>query len=84
MATQVRNRLVHPTGALERIYRQEDLVKEVWLLIRHYLVLLILHSLRCRGSYRDLRRTSGWAFDRAIATWSRPTTTSPQPGAPGE
>jgi hypothetical protein len=42
VAMQVRNRLV----------------KEAWLLIRHYLVLLILHSLGYSGPYRDLRRIS--------------------------
>jgi hypothetical protein len=45
VVTQIRNRLVHPRGAQERVYRLEGLVAEVWRLTRHYLVLLILHSL---------------------------------------
>jgi hypothetical protein len=36
VVTQVRNRLVHPRGGQERVYRLEGLVAEVWLLIRHY------------------------------------------------
>ena len=45
VVTQIRNRLVHPKAAQERVYRLDGLVAEVWLLTRHYLVLLILHSL---------------------------------------
>ncbi len=43
---------------------------EAWLLTRHYLVLLILHSLGYRGLYRDLRKTSGWAADRKNVPWA--------------
>ena len=38
---------------------------------RHYLVLLILHSLGYQGSYRDLRKTGGWAGDVGDVPWSR-------------
>jgi hypothetical protein len=61
VVTQVRNSLVHPKGAQEKVYRLDRLVVEAWLVTRHYLVLLILHSLGYRGAYRDLREVSGWA-----------------------
>ena len=61
VVTQVRNGLVHPKGAQEKIYRLDGLVVEAWLVTRHYLVLLILHSLGYKGVYRDLREVSGWA-----------------------
>lgn len=65
VVTQVRNKLVHPTGAHEAVYQRAGLLLEVWLLIRHYLVLLILHGLGYQGLYRDLRKIRGWASDRA-------------------
>lgn len=67
--TQIRNRLVHPKGGQEDVYRLDGLITEAWLLTRHYLVLLILHSLGYRGLYRDLRRTHGWAGDVASVPW---------------
>ena len=69
VVTQIRNRLVHPRGAQERVYRLQGLVAEVWLLTRHYLVLLILHSLGYQGSYRDLRKTRGWAGEVSNVPW---------------
>jgi hypothetical protein len=82
VAMQVRNRLVHPNEVTQRIYAREGLVKETWLLIRHYLVLLILHSLGYSGPYRDLRRISGQASDQGVVPWAAP---SPSPsGAPGD
>ena len=69
MVTQIRNRLVHPRGAQERVYQLQGLVAEVWLLTRHYLVLLILHSLGYQGSYRDLRKTRGWAGEVSNVPW---------------
>jgi hypothetical protein len=69
VVTQIRNRLVHPRGAQERVYRLEGLVAEVWRLTRHYLVLLILHSLEYQGSYRDLRKTAGWAGEVGSVPW---------------
>jgi hypothetical protein len=69
VVTQIRNRLVHPEGGQERVYRLEGLVAETWLLIRHYLVLLILYSLRYQGAYRDLRRIRGWAGDVHKVPW---------------
>jgi hypothetical protein len=81
VAMQVRNRLVHPDDATQRIYAREGLVKETWLLIRHYLVLLILHSLGYNRPYRDLRRISGQASDQALVPWATPSPSSP--GTPG-
>ena len=73
VVTQIRNRLMHPKAAQEDVYRLAGLVAEVWLLARHYLVLLILHSIGYRGSYRDLTRTTGWAGHVATVPWaSRP------------
>jgi hypothetical protein len=69
VVTWVRNRLVHPKEIQERVYRLEGLVAEVWLLTRHYLVLLILHSLGYQGSYRDLRKSRGWAGDVGSVPW---------------
>jgi len=69
VVTQIRNRLVHPRGAQDRVYRLEGLVAEVWLLTRHYLVLLILHSLGYQGSYRDLRKTRGWVGEVGNIPW---------------
>ena len=70
VVTQIRNRLVHPKAAQESVYRLDGLVAEVWLLARHYLVLLILHSIGYRGPYRDLRRTTGWAGDLTKVPWA--------------
>jgi hypothetical protein len=69
VVTQVRNRLVHPKGAQERVYRLEGLVAEVWRLMRQYLVLLILHSLGYQGSYRDLTKLRGWAGEVGNVPW---------------
>jgi hypothetical protein len=69
VVTQIRNRLVHPRGAQERVYRLEGLVAEVWRLTRHYLVLLILHSLGYQASYRDLRKTREWAGEVGSVPW---------------
>jgi hypothetical protein len=60
---------VHPKGMQERVYRLQGLVAEVWLLTRHYLVLLILHSLGYQGAYRDLRKPQGWAGEVEDVPW---------------
>lgn len=71
MVTQIRNRILHPKGAQDAIYNPtlDGLVAEVWRLTGHYLTLLILHSLDYRGSYRDLRRTAGWASETTKVPW---------------
>lgn len=50
-----RNRLIHPKAGRLEAYQYPGLLVEVWLLLRHYLVLLILHSIGYENSYRDLR-----------------------------
>ena len=72
VVTQIRNRLMHPKAAQERVYRLDGLVAEVWLLARHYLVLLILHSLGYQGSYRDLRNLRRLAGDVNKVPWVSP------------
>jgi hypothetical protein len=69
VVTQIRNRLVHPAGAQELVYRLGGLVAEVWRLSRHYLVLLILYSLGYQGGYRDLRQLGGWDSDVDKVPW---------------
>lgn len=70
VVTQVRNRLVHPKGSQNSVYKYDGLVPDVWRLARHYLVLLILHQLGYRGTYRDLRMTEGWVGDVGRVPWS--------------
>ncbi len=70
MVTWTCNRLVHPEGTQEQVYRLNGLVAEVELLTRHYLALLNLNSLGYQGSYRDLRSRQGWAGDVARVPWA--------------
>lgn len=70
VVTRTRNRLVHPQGAQENVYQLSGLLGEVWLLIRHYLSLLILHSLGYEGAYRDLIRSEGWVSDVVKVPWA--------------
>lgn len=65
-----RNRLVHPDNRTQKVYQQAGLLAEVWLLLRHYLVLLILHSLGYKSSYRDLRSLSGQASITQKVPWA--------------
>ncbi|MEU5873843.1 hypothetical protein AB0A73_20075 [Glycomyces sp. NPDC047369] len=69
IVTRIRNKLVHPKGAQESIYRHDGLLREVWCVTRHYLSLLVLHSLGYEGSYRDLRKLSGWASEVVVVPW---------------
>ncbi|MFJ6935498.1 hypothetical protein [Streptomyces sp. NPDC101132] len=68
--TRIRNRLVHPEGAQEKVYRIEGLVLETWLLVRHYLSLIILQSLGYRGRHQELARMGGWAGEVAETPWA--------------
>ncbi|MEH1167324.1 hypothetical protein V6V47_18255 [Micromonospora sp. CPCC 205539] len=70
IATQIRNRIVHPTDLPRLVYHINDLITEAWALTRHFLTLLILHALGYRGSQRDLRRLTGSAHDVAPVPWS--------------
>jgi hypothetical protein len=67
--TRVRNRLIHPRSPDDQIYRYEGLVQDVWLLVRRYLTLLILHSIGYQGSYVKLVPLAGWAGDTVPVPW---------------
>ena len=70
--TWTRNRLIHPTpGKSNRdVYQYPGLLAEVWLLLRYYLVLLILHSIGYQGTCRDLRKLTGWASSTVTVPWA--------------
>ena len=70
--TWTRNRLIHPTpGKPNRnVYQYPGLLAEIWLLIRYYLILLILHSLGYQGACRDLRKLAGWAGSTVTVPWA--------------
>jgi hypothetical protein len=65
----VRNRLVHPRNPNDEIYHLDDLVLDTWLLSRHYLNLLILHSIGYQGSYVNLF-PGGRAWDAKPVPWA--------------
>jgi hypothetical protein len=67
--TWTRNQLVHPKPGKQRAYQYPGLLPETWLLLRHYLVLLILHSLGYQGSYRDLRAQQGMTSTTVPVPW---------------
>ena len=67
--TWTRNQLVHPKPGKQRAYQYPGLLPEAWLLLRHYLVLLILHSLGYQGSYRDLRAQQGMTSTTVPVPW---------------
>lgn len=67
--TWTRNQLVHPKPGKQRAYQYPGLLLEAWLLLRHYLVLLILHSLGYQGSCRDLRVRQGMASTVVPVPW---------------
>ncbi|CAM5656272.1 MULTISPECIES: hypothetical protein [Streptomyces] len=69
VATRVRNRLVHPKETQEPVYAVKGLVTDTWLLTRHYLALLVLHSIGYRGSYKDLSMTNGWVGETEPVPW---------------
>lgn len=62
VVTQVRNRLVHPRDAQERVYDYPGLMTDVWYLARDYLVQLVLYQLQYSGKYRHLI-----GFDAGVA-----------------
>jgi hypothetical protein len=68
--TAVRNRLIHPKNPHDQIYHLDGLVQDAWLLSRHYLTLLILHSIGYRGSYVKLVPPHGWAGDAKSVPWA--------------
>jgi hypothetical protein len=78
--TAVRNRLIHPKNPHDQIYHLSGLVQDAWLLSRHYLTLLILHSIGYQGSFVKLVPPGGWAGDAKPVPWAAVTKT--QPSAP--
>lgn len=71
--TAVRNRLVHPQTPYDQIYHLDGLTVDAWLLSRHYLTLLILHSIAYDGSYVQLLPPFGWAGDAKPVPWAAVT-----------
>jgi hypothetical protein len=67
-----RNQLVHPKAGRLRVYQYLELLLEAWLLLRHHLVVLILHSLDYQGLYRDLRTLQGMASTAVLVPWPVP------------
>jgi hypothetical protein len=74
----VRNRLIHPKTPHDQIYHLDGLVVDAWLLTRHYLTLLILHSIDYRGSYVRLLPPFGWAGNAVPVPWA-PVSPGPDP-----
>ena len=72
-----RNQLVHPKAGKQQVYKCPGLLVEAWLLLRHYLVLLILHSLDYQGPYRDLRALQGTASTTVPVPWAAPKIQAP-------
>lgn len=70
--TRVRNRITHPVNPQRRVYHLKGLVTDTWLLTRHYLVLLILHSLGYEGNYQKHLGPGGWKGDTAPVPWASP------------
>ncbi|MEU6247892.1 hypothetical protein [Glycomyces sp. NPDC047010] len=70
VVTRIRNRLVHPEAGQEIVYDQPGLLTEVWALARHFLALLVLHSLGFTGQYRDLRKFEGWYGATEQVPWA--------------
>jgi hypothetical protein len=67
-----RNRLIHPKAGKLEAYQYPGLLVEVWLLLRHYLVLLILHSISYKHSYRDLRVLEQMTSTTVPVPWANP------------
>lgn len=70
LVTWVRNKLVHPTGAEEDVYRFKGAVTETWLLTRHYLTLLILESLGYQGTYTSMAAGHRYVGENAKVPWA--------------
>ncbi|MDQ3403433.1 MAG: hypothetical protein M3548_08555 [Actinomycetota bacterium] len=65
----VRNKIVHPKRALGDIHRFDGLTVDAWLLTRHYLTLLILHSVNYQGSFVRLLPPFGRATHSHRVPW---------------
>lgn len=71
LVTRVRNKITHPQGNQDAIYRVPKLVTDVWLMTCHYLSYLILHSLGFSGSARNMMKRTGWAGEVEIVPWNQ-------------
>jgi hypothetical protein len=67
-----RNRLIHPKAGDLEAYQYPGLLVEAWLMLRHYLILLILHSLGYQNSYRDLRILRQLTSATVPVPWATP------------
>jgi hypothetical protein len=77
--TAVRNRLVHPQSPHDQIYHLDGLARDAWLLSRHYLTLLILHSINYQGSFQTLLPPYGFAGNTKPVPWVRRDAVNDQP-----
>jgi hypothetical protein len=66
---RVRNRLIHPQKPDDEIFRHEGLTRDVWYLSRHYLTLLILHSIGYGGEYMRQMPPFGWVGNTEPVPW---------------
>ncbi|GIF47626.1 hypothetical protein DFJ67_7097 [Asanoa ferruginea] len=80
--TRVRNRLIHPQTPEDQIYRHDGLVQDAWLLSRHYVTLLILHSIGYRGSTVSLVQQTGWEGNAVPVPWADGEAPCPEPRMP--
>jgi hypothetical protein len=68
--TRVRNRLIHPQRPDDQIYKHEGLVKDVWVLTRYYVTMLVLFSIDYRGSCGNLLHLTRWAGAVETVPWA--------------
>ncbi|TQS43157.1 hypothetical protein [Cryptosporangium phraense] len=66
---KVRNELVHPKELNSRIYGCEGLMRDSWMLSRHYLALLIMFSTGFGGSFVN-HLTATWVGEEEPVPWS--------------
>jgi hypothetical protein len=67
---KVRNRLVHPKRLRDDVYRIDGLTVDAWLLARHYMTLLVLHSIEYNGSHQRMLPPFGWAGEVLPVPWA--------------
>jgi hypothetical protein len=66
---RVRNRLTHPRDASE-MYDPPDLIVQTWVLLVHYIELLILHWVGYQGKIQDTSVIGGWAGTVSQVPWA--------------
>ncbi|WP_157472604.1 hypothetical protein [Frankia sp. EAN1pec] len=67
--TEVRHRLVHPKSPAD-LYGRPGLLVEAWVLLNHYLELLILRWVGYSGQIQDTSIIDGWAGSVEPVPWS--------------